>query len=298
MNVSSRFALILALSVHISATAQASGSGFFITSTGIAVTNFHVVENASAVQLIDAAGVRSDATILRVDRANDLALLQVNNPGTSFLQVASSSSIRRGQKVYALGFPRTSIQGIEPKLTDGIISSLSGMRDEPRTFQITNPIQPGNSGGPLLTDDGRVVGVVVSMLNAVRVLEVTGSLPQNVNYAIKSNYLLELVASVGTIRLPPLLPHRGNRRLVDVVAEAERALVRVLVTTVDVAAEVAPSPVPRPPERSSFPAPAPAPAPAPVTRPPNRPFGQRQTYLNANCFSERDANNEVKWVCH
>lgn len=289
MNVISKSALILASCVHISAIAQVSGSGFFITSTGLAVTNFHVVENASAVQIIDAAGVKSDAKILRVDRANDLALLQINNPGSSFLPVASSSSIRRGEKVYALGFPRTSIQGVEPKLTDGIISSLSGMGDEPRTFQITNPIQPGNSGGPLLTDDGRVVGVVVSTLNAVRVLEVTGSLPQNVNYAVKSNYLLELVASVGTIQFPPLVIHRGSRRLVDVVAEAERALVRVLVTTAGAAVEVAPSPIVRAPERAGFAAPA--------IRPPERPLGPRQTYLNANCFSERDANNDVQWVC-
>ena len=289
MNVSSTSALILALGVHVTVFAQASGSGFFITSTGIAVTNFHVVENASAVHIIDAAGVKSEATILRVDRANDLALLQVNNRGSTFLPVVSSSSIRRGEKVYALGFPRTSIQGIEPKLTDGIISSLSGMRDEPRTFQITNPIQPGNSGGPLLTDDGRVVGVVVSMFNAVRVLEVTGSLPQNVNYAIKSNYLLELVASVGTVQLPRLMPIRENRRLVDVVAEAERALVRVVVGTIGVAGDVSPAPVARPPERRSFP--------APVTQAPERPLGPRQTYRNDNCSSERDANNDVQWVC-
>lgn len=53
-----------------------------------------------------------------------------------------------------MGFPQVDIQGIEPKLTDGIVSSLSGIRDEPTSFQITNPIQPGNSGGPLFTEDG------------------------------------------------------------------------------------------------------------------------------------------------
>lgn len=237
-------ATITALAMSATAAAQVSGSGFFITSSGVAVTNYHVIEDAAAVEVVDASGAKYDATILRVDIANDLALLQVSKVGAAFVRLGFSSSIRRGDKVFALGFPLTTIQGVEPKLTDGIVSSLSGIRDEPRTFQITNAIQPGNSGGPLFADDGQVIGVVVASLNASRVLEATGVLPQNVNYAVKSNYILELVASVGSIRLPVAVPQRQNRRVTDVVADAERALIRILVTTTKLPKARAPSPIP------------------------------------------------------
>ena len=235
MKLISALATSFVLGLSHSAQAQTSGSGFFIAPSGLLVTNFHVVKDAVSVEIVDATGTRHDAKVLRVDRANDIALLQTSQRGTAFLSVAPSSAIRRGEKVYALGFPQTSIQGVEPKLTDGVISSLSGLRDEPTTFQITNAIQPGSSGGPLINDEGAVVGVVVSMLNAASVLKTTGSLPQNVNYAVKSNYLLELVGSIGGIQLPRPSASRSNRRLVDVIGDAERALVRVLVTTSAVA---------------------------------------------------------------
>ena len=191
---------------------QSSGSGFFITSDGIVVTNYHVIEGGGSIQVIDSKGTRRDAQVLRVDRANDIALLSTQASSVDFLALAVSTTARRGEKVYALGFPQTSIQGLEAKLTDGIISSLSGIRDDPTTFQITNPIQPGNSGGPLFLEDGRVVGIVVATLNAARVLEITGSLPQNVNYAVKSNYLLELISSIGGLRVPPVSGTRQTKK--------------------------------------------------------------------------------------
>jgi S1-C subfamily serine protease len=72
----------------------------------------------------------------------------------------------------------------DPVVTTGIISALSGLRNDRRTIQITAPVQPGNSGGPLLGDNGSVVGVVVSKLNAVKMAEITGDIPQNVNFAV------------------------------------------------------------------------------------------------------------------
>jgi S1-C subfamily serine protease len=85
---------------------------------------------------------------------------------------------------------------LAPKLTRGEISSLSGVRDNPSEFQISVPVQPGNSGGPLVMESGIVVGVVVARLHDSNTFEQTGSLPQNVNYAVKSDRLLGLLHSV------------------------------------------------------------------------------------------------------
>ena len=79
------------------------------------------------------------------------------------------------------------------KLTDGIISAESGIKDDPRVYQISVPVQAGNSGGPLLNDFGEVVGIVTSKLHAVKMFQWTGDLPENVNYAVKIHYLKALI---------------------------------------------------------------------------------------------------------
>ena len=84
----------------------------------------------------------------------------------------------------------------EPRLTDGIINSLTGIENDPRTFQISIPVQAGNSGGPLLNMKGKVVGIVTAKLSASEVFKWTGDLPQNVNYAIKTPYLSVLLSSI------------------------------------------------------------------------------------------------------
>src|SRR5207249_8879954 len=131
---------------------------------------------------------------VRADKSNDLAVLKVTDTasrtfGFSALALASKGSgeARLGQPVFTIGFPNPDVQGTEPKLTRGEISSLAGMRDDPRHFQISVPVQPGNSGGPLVDLNGNVVGVVSMRMGDLRALKLTGALPQNVNYAIKSS---------------------------------------------------------------------------------------------------------------
>jgi glutamate/aspartate transport system substrate-binding protein len=222
------FVVGLSLAVSLPVGAQnSSGTGFFINMQGVAATNFHVIDGASKITVTDSSGQQRVAEVVRIDRANDLALIAVPGSNTDYIPIQSSTLIRRGERVYTMGFPRIDVQGLEPKLTDGVISSLSGLADQPSAFQISNPIQPGNSGGPLFTDEGRVVGIVVSTLNAGRMLANTGSIPQNVNYAVKSNYLLELVASVGSLRLPNEPRRTRQRKLTDIVVEVEKALVRI-----------------------------------------------------------------------
>ena len=95
-----------------------------------------------------------------------------------------------------MGFPLVTIQGGEPKISNGIVNSITGVGNDVRFFQISVPIQSGNSGGPLVTREGNVIGVVTAKLDAIKVLARTGDLPQNVNYAIKSNYLLDLLSTI------------------------------------------------------------------------------------------------------
>jgi hypothetical protein len=119
-------------------------------------------------------------------------LLKVN-AAFPVLSITNSESVSKGQRVLAVGYPQISIQGNESKVTDGIISSFSGVQNDDNWFQISVPIQGGNSGGPLITESGGVVGVVVATANVARFFKMTGNLPQNVNYAIKSKVLLDFL---------------------------------------------------------------------------------------------------------
>lgn len=106
------------------------------------------------------------------------------------LPVESSRYVRKGHEVFTVGFPNVGLQGFAPKLSMGIVASLSGARDDFRSFQISNPIQPGNSGGALLDDKGNVIGVVTAKLSQAAAVATTGTLAENVNYAVKSSFLL------------------------------------------------------------------------------------------------------------
>jgi TPR repeat protein len=226
------FASCLTLLVFLACPAGAAvgtGSGFFVTGDGHIVTSYHVVAGSTSIRVKPQDGKELPAVIHRVDRANDLALLKV--PASSIpLAVGASSGVRRGDTVYALGFPLVTIQGFEPKVTNGIISSLTGLLDDPTTFQITNPLQPGNSGGPIVSADGQVVGVASSVLSGKRVAARTGLLPQNVNYAVKSNYLVEFLRSISGLDFAVAGKPGGNPRSApDIVADVERSLALIIV---------------------------------------------------------------------
>jgi TPR repeat protein len=209
--------------------AVGTGSGFFITGDGHIVTSYHVVAGSTAIRVRPQNGKELPAVIQRVDTANDLALLKVSASSTP-LAVGASSGVRRGDTVYSLGFPLVTIQGFEPKVTNGIISSLTGLLDDPTTFQITNPLQPGNSGGPIISADGQVVGIAASVLSGRRVAARTGVMPQNVNYAIKSNYLVEFLRSISGLEFAVSQKPAGNARsAADIIAEVERSLVLIIV---------------------------------------------------------------------
>jgi len=102
-----------------------------------------------------------------------------------------------GEEVTAVGFPLGSLLGTSIKATEGTISSLTGLNNDTRMMQITAPIQPGNSGGPLLDDGGYVIGVVTAKLDEIAVAENIGSLPQNVNFALKGSIVINFLSAHG-----------------------------------------------------------------------------------------------------
>src|SRR5665811_2414323 len=109
------------------------------------------------------------------------------------------------------------------------VAALSGAQDDPRYFQISVPVQPGNSGGALVDDRGNVVGVVSAKLSARAALQTSGALPENVNYAIKSSFLLSFLESVPEVAAKQKAPNTNDRKFEDMVKSAEQAAVLVLV---------------------------------------------------------------------
>lgn len=186
---------------------RATGSGFFVTKDGHFVTNHHVVENAKRIVVKTQAGV-FPATIVRVDSANDIAVLKVSGTFTA-LPVRGSGGLKLADRVATVGYPNPDLQGVAAKYSSGEVASLTGACDDPRYIQISVPIQPGNSGGPLIDAAGCVIGVVAARLNKARAAEEIGDLPENVNYAVKGSILLNVLESIADVTpgLVPLAAH-------------------------------------------------------------------------------------------
>ncbi len=184
-----------------------SGTGVILCPAGLISTNYHVITQSLpdggeqlasrlTIRLPDARGEVS-ASVLRLDRSNDLAILQAPEAGNlvrSSLTYRTSENFGQGIHITAIGHPLVSVLGTEARITDGVVSSKFGMGDDPRLLQISAPIQPGNSGGPLFDDSGNLVGIVVATLTGTSPQNV----PQNVNFAVKSDYLVSLLRSVPT----------------------------------------------------------------------------------------------------
>ena len=206
---------------------SASGTGFFITDDGFLMTNAHVVKGGGKFQLVTRAGIIA-AKVVKVDSANDLALLKAEGSFAS-LPVAASRAVRLGSTVATVGFPNIGLQGFAPKLAKGEIAALSGVQDDAHYFQISVPVQPGNSGGALVDERGNVVGVVSAKLSAKAAFDTSGALPENVNYAVKSSFMLGFLESVPAVVAKLKEPNTKDEKFEDVVKSAEQSTVLVLV---------------------------------------------------------------------
>ena len=173
---------------------RGNGSGFFLNSNGYIATNYHVVDGTTALQANftrDGETQSYPASIVITDPQNDLAIIKIedssfndNKPLPYGLMTRTKDT---GSEVFAMGYPMADVMGSEVKFTDGKISSKSGIGGDVRVYQISVPIQPGNSGGPLFDMEGNVVGITSSGLNRDYFKS------ENVNYAIKASYLKNLM---------------------------------------------------------------------------------------------------------
>lgn len=169
-----------------------SATGFAVSTNGYFLTNYHVVEDIidkpGQVRIkMDESGDEIKTRIVKTDRRTDLALLKAEGTFEP-VRFSPDDSVKLGESVVALGFPQVDLQGKSIKATTGSVSSENGIKDEVQWFQMSAPIQSGNSGGPVVNTIGEVVGVTVAQLNEEWVTRRTGRTPQNVNYAIKAAY--------------------------------------------------------------------------------------------------------------
>jgi S1-C subfamily serine protease len=179
-------------------SALSMGTGWALTQRHI-VTNYHVIEGVHNLRLVTAEQKEIPVKVVLSDKENDLAVLVIMDEQirVSPLPLALTRP-RLGSQVFTVGYPHPNLLGTSPKLTSGFISAINGLADDPRTFQVSVPVQAGNSGGPLLNMRGEVVGVITSKLSAQKMFEWTGDFPQNVNYAIKVHRLSSLISELET----------------------------------------------------------------------------------------------------
>lgn len=210
---------------HLAAT----GSGFFITDDGFILTNHHVVENSAEVVVV-CGDVAYRAIVVAKSKKHDLALMKINlfprmtngvynlthcsTQKVPFLPLSVGCSI--GQTVYALGFPNPDVLGFEPKVTKGIVCSITGYKGQEDNFQMDATIAGGSSGGPVVDEFGHVVGVSVASAHGASI---------GANYAINIQTIRKFVSN--TAKFVNGIPGR-ILRAEKVISNASAALVLVL----------------------------------------------------------------------
>ena len=172
---------------------KGNGSGLVISKSGYIVTNHHVTENASSIEVefrYKNNIVSFNALVVKEDVLNDLAIIKIDDSRfsgfSSIPYTYKPGNAAVGTKIYAYGYPMAlEIMGKEVKITDGIISSRTGYQGDITKYQISAPIQGGNSGGPLFDEYANLIGINSSGLKKY--------LSDNVGYSIKANYLMNLI---------------------------------------------------------------------------------------------------------
>jgi len=192
------------------------GTGFFITNNGVIVTCAHVIDGANRIT-VRINNTEYPAEIIRVNNETDLAILKINYNNPYHFRIANFNSLNLGDRLSVLGFPLPDYLTSDIRFTEGSLSARSGLQSMDTYFQHSAPTQPGNSGGPILNSRFEVVGVAAAIINDSIIISKTGSVPQNVNFGIKSNFITSLLSNIR--------PGNGNIRS---ISDAEKATVQIL----------------------------------------------------------------------
>jgi len=165
---------------------------FLIGDDGYMITNYHCVEHAKEIFVKGIDGdftTKYGATLVASDPSNDLALIKVDNKNIKFSPTPfaiKSNGVYQAEKIYAMGFPIAEVMGKEVKITEGIISAKSGQNGDISKFQISAALNPGNSGGPLIDEQGNLIGVIYAK----------SSIAESSGYALKASYLETFLKNV------------------------------------------------------------------------------------------------------
>ena len=231
------FAVILFTS-PASFALEKSGTGFAISSNQV-LTAYHVVENTIEI-IVRFGTTEQPAEISSYNKENDWAILNLSDSTEHFVHIDTSNTSTLGEVVYTLGFPSPDLFGEEMKFTDGTISSQKGLDGLNSFYQISVPIQPGNSGGPLFNKNGMAIGLIVSTVNPAFFMTMTGgALPQNINFALKLSTITNLETS--SIPLPNNCSIEDNQKSVCFIRAKESR--ENIPTKEPTKIDVAPSPV-------------------------------------------------------
>ena len=190
--------------------AASMGSGFFVTSAGHLVTNYHVIEGCNAVKTnISGKEIRTD--IIAIDKTNDLAIIKAEmNPSKVF--PVSNKDVSLLQDVIVAGFPLGKSVSAIIKTHKGSVTALAGFGDNYSNFQTDATINQGNSGGPIMTQKGNVVGVAVQLIAAEHA--------QNVFFGVKSSTLRTFAKANNIKFVSPNYREKSNEDLGKLITEA------------------------------------------------------------------------------
>jgi S1-C subfamily serine protease len=197
----------------------AFGTGFLVSAEGLVLTNRHVVSGCGALAVGGA-----EATVLADDAVFDLALLKIAPETGSVPATFAAEPARLNSDVTVAGYPLPDLLG-GLNVTRGAVSSLKGIGGDGINMQITAPVQPGNSGGPVVNAAGQVVGVVVAKLDAAAVAEVYDDIPQNVNFAIRGEIAKLFLAQNG---VDPVITPAAPALTPEDLAEAAQGFTRLI----------------------------------------------------------------------
>ena len=185
--------------------ASSSGTGYLISKNGLILTNNHVVQQCQTITVGHNKGRISNAIIVKTDAINDLALLKADSIPINNIDkiptiengLVRKNRVALGEKILVAGFPYGDMLSDTLKVNSGLVSSVVGLGNNTSRFQLDASVQPGNSGGPVYDEYGNIIGTVVSRLSKKYVAKKTGSIPENINYAINASTIERFLEFAG-----------------------------------------------------------------------------------------------------
>ena len=206
--------------------AASFGSGFIISDTGHIVTCDHCVPDGSRIAVLTQDGLSHEATVVFRNAGLDIACLKIDKETKSYITIGDSTTAKILDQIYVFGFPLPSAIGSELSASRG---SLNAIRNNEglHLLQIDAPVNPGNSGGPVLNSTGAVVGVAVSKLDPLKSIDQLGTIPERINFAVPSSVLRAELQRNGVTFTSPSTP----RDFESLRALASKATVQVVAAS-------------------------------------------------------------------